>query len=974
METIGATEARTRFAELLRRVATEKVPIAIERRGKARVALVPMEYLQAIDAGGEPALPDTDVLYNQTERLAGLGHWEWDEVEDKCTYCSQELARMHGLSVEAFLRQSSLAADIASVHPEDRQRYGEVVNGLAEKRQGYEVEFRIQRQDGSYIDVREKAEPAFDEGGSLVRSFGFLQDITARKKSEEALKQSEALLKQAMLIARMGAWVWDDTSDECVHCAEELALIFGQSVEDYLATRGDGEGVTRFIHPDDRAHYTKTTEESIAAGRRYTVDFRESSADGTYLHLREVGEPIFSADGLKKYSIGIVQDLTELKDAEQALRLSQAALSRAQRQARIGNWCWDIPGNRLISCSEEYARILGVAIEEVPKLLGAQRKRVIHSEDRERVEKEFQRFDAGALDYEIEYRIVRPDGEIRHVLEIGETVCGHDGRAMEQTGTVQDITERKRSEEDLTRYRDELERRVEERTSELHESNALKATILDTAPDCVISIDRAGRIIEWNTAAEGTFGYPRHAVVGRTLVSLIIPAALRDAHTAGFERYLQTSETKMIGQRVETIGRRANGEEFPLEVAITAQVSDKSHIITAYLRDLTEEKKAEERLKQAQKMEAVGQLTGGVAHDFNNLLAVIQGNAELLDDKAGEDKVLTQAILRASARGAELTHRLLAFSRLQPLAARSTDLATLVAGLTDLLKRTLGATIEIETTAADDLAPVMADPGQLENALLNLAINARDAMQSGGKLTIGCHNVRLDEAFAARIPDVAAGDYVVLSVSDSGTGMSAEVQAQAFQPFFTTKEVGQGSGLGLSMIYGFVKQSGGHVTIYSEIGHGTTVKLYLLCAEGSFDPEGAIPVPGVPQGKGEAVLVIEDDDDVRALAEAMLKKLGYRAVSAADAASAKLLLDRGEKFDLVLSDVVLPGGVSGPEFAADLRRRIPGLAMIFMSGYPAEAAKRNGILGPDNVLLNKPFQMEDLARALRGALDGNFQE
>ncbi len=384
--------------------------------------------------------------------------------------------------------------------------------------------------------------------------------------------------------------------------------------------------------------------------------------------------------------------------------------------------------------------------------------------------------------------------------------------------------------------------------------------------------------------------------------------------------------------------------------------------------DVTARKAAEARLRQSQKMEAVGQLTGGVAHDFNNLLAVIMGNTDILIRRREYKKGSLESILKAAKRGAELTQRLLAFSRQQPLRPQAIDLKALVAGMSDLLTRSLGETIEIEIRADPGLQNALADAGQVENALLNLALNARDAMADGGKLTIECSNIRLDDFYVAENPDALAGDYCVLTVSDEGTGMTEEVKAHAFEPFFTTKEVGEGSGLGLSMVYGFAKQSGGHVTLYSEEGRGTTVKLYLPQAETPPAREDTSQEQEAPQGQGETILVIEDDPDVRDLAQQMLRGLGYRVIEAADAAAAQKVLAAGEAVDLVLSDVILSGGTSGPEFAEQARAVYPDLKIIFMSGYPAEAAKRSGVLGADQVLLNKPFRMHALAKALRQAL------
>jgi CheY-like chemotaxis protein len=290
--------------------------------------------------------------------------------------------------------------------------------------------------------------------------------------------------------------------------------------------------------------------------------------------------------------------------------------------------------------------------------------------------------------------------------------------------------------------------------------------------------------------------------------------------------------------------------------------------------------------------------------------------------------------------------------------------------MSDLLARVLGETVEYETNTSPSIWKASADSGQVENALLNLAINARDAMPNGGKLTIECSNVHLDETDLATNSDASAGDYVVLAVSDDGTGMTADVQAHAFEPFFTTKAVGEGSGLGLSMVYGFAKQSGGHVSIYSEAGQGTTVKLYLPRAvEAASGQRMREDVNTIPRGRGEVILVIEDDPDVRDLAVQMLENLNYQTVDVGDAANAHKVLAEGKPVDLVLSDVVLPGGTSGLQFAEEARGMYPSIKIVFMSGYSAEAAVRNGFLGPDQVLLNKPFQRSQLATALREMLD-----
>ena len=396
---------------------------------------------------------------------------------------------------------------------------------------------------------------------------------------------------------------------------------------------------------------------------------------------------------------------------------------------------------------------------------------------------------------------------------------------------------------------------------------------------------------------------------------------------------------------------------------------DWSRVIYA-IEDVSERARAEEQLRQAQKMEAVGQLTSGVAHDFNNLLAVIMGNAELLlGALQGKAAKQFDAVIKAAERGAELTHRLLAFSRKQTLQPRAVDLKALLGGMINLLDRTLGETIEIKTLSAQGLWWAEVDPGQLENALLNLVVNARDVMPEGGTLVIEASNANLDEASAHYHADLTPGDYVILAVSDSGSGMSPEVLERAFEPFFTTKEAGQGSGLGLAMVYGFAKQSGGHVTIYSEQGHGTTVKLYLPRMREEAAGAGDGTVTEVPRAKGETVLVVEDDADVRQLAVAMLEGLGYRVLQAPDGPAALVILDNCPPPELLLSDLVLPRGLSGPDVAEKVKRALPAIKVLFMSGYANHAARHRSLAMTDAELLNKPFSMRELALKVRGALD-----
>jgi PAS domain S-box-containing protein len=394
------------------------------------------------------------------------------------------------------------------------------------------------------------------------------------------------------------------------------------------------------------------------------------------------------------------------------------------------------------------------------------------------------------------------------------------------------------------------------------------------------------------------------------------------------------------------------------------------HVISSG-RDVTAQRDAESRLHQVQKMDAVGQLTGGVAHDFNNLLTVIIGALDFDPQRIPpEMRPSIDQALRAAERGAALTHRLLAFSRQQMLVSRKVDFNRLIGDMDELLRRTLGEHVEVELRLAHDLWPALADSGQVENSLLNLAINARDAMPEGGKLTIETANVHLDEDYANSNAEVLPGDYVMMAVTDTGTGMPPDVLAHAFEPFFTTKEIGKGTGLGLSMVYGFAKQSGGHVKIYSEIGHGTTVRLYLPRSSGLSAAAEASAAAAPRKGGGETILVVEDNPEVRRLVLRQLRELGYAVIEAANGPQALKILEDGAAIDLLFTDVVMPGGMTGRQLADAAKIRRPDLKTLFTSGYTEDSILRLGKLDPGVRLLSKPYRKHELARRVREALDG----
>lgn len=388
--------------------------------------------------------------------------------------------------------------------------------------------------------------------------------------------------------------------------------------------------------------------------------------------------------------------------------------------------------------------------------------------------------------------------------------------------------------------------------------------------------------------------------------------------------------------------------------------------------EVTDQVLRDEQLRQAQKMEAVGQLTGGIAHDFNNILAVVLGNLDLMTEHVRDHPECNQLAfkaIRAAERGALLTQRLLAFSRKQPLIPTPTNVNALVSGIEELLHGALGEQNQLEFVRAAGLWRCEVDPSQVENAVLNLAINARDSMRQGGKLTIETANAHLDDEYVAAQVDVKPGQYVMLAVTDTGCGMPSDVRSRIFEPFFTTKEVGQGSGLGLSMVYGFVKQSGGHVSVYSEEGEGTTIKIYLPRATVQDEQDAIKPIQvGDLSGQGQRVLVVEDEQLVRDLTRDLLLDLGYKVATAEAGPAALKIIEQSEAFDMLLTDAVLPGGMNGRELADAVKKRWPGMRVLYMSGYTENAIIHHGRLDRDAVLLQKPFRKKDLALKMREAL------
>ena len=664
---------------------------------------------------------------------------------------------------------------------------------------------------------------------------------------------------------------------------------------------------------------------------------REGAADYVVKHrLHRLGPAV-------RRAIVNAREVRERKRAEEFL-------SHAQAVAHIGSWEWDIVGDA-ITWSEETYRIFGLPPAHGPIAL-EHYLALIHPDDRDMVAGAVRRTLETAAPFEIDHRIVHPDGSIHFLHGRGGVVTDPTGRPVGMTGTVLDITARKRAEEAL------------------REANHQLQTLIASAPLAISSVDADGIVQTWNPAAERLFGWTAAEVVGRPVP--IVPDEKA-------EEFAELRRRVMHGESlngVELVRRKKDGAPITVTLFAAPLRDAKGRVtgILALIEDVTDVKRLEQQVFQAQKMEAIGRLAGGVAHDFNNLLTAILGSTDLLleslpSDHPGREEA--EETRKAALRAADLTRQLLAFSRQQVLAPRVLDLNEIVADLDRMLQRLIGEDIALRTVLAEDLGAVRADPGQLEQVIVNLAVNARDAMPDGGKLTIETLNVELQEAYLAARTVVVPGSYVMLAVSDNGAGMNAATQARVFEPFFTTKPKGQGTGLGLATVYGIVKQSGGYIWLYSEPGRGTTFKVYLPRVDAPVESARPDPVIAASLRGSETILLVEDQEEVRNLVRRLLEARGYHVLVAASGHDAlRLAAQHGESFDVLVTDVVMPG-MSGREVALLLAPAHPTMRVLYLSGYTDESIVRHGMLEPGIAFLQKPFTAEALARKVREVLDAS---
>jgi PAS domain S-box-containing protein len=800
--------------------------------------------------------------------------------------------------------------------------------------------------------------PVHDSAGKVVGLFGTCIETTEQVVATRRARKADERLQLALSAGHgVGTWDWDIRSDRVVADAR-FARWYGVDPQ-YAAAGAPIGSFLSSIHPDDQANVQAQIAEALRVGGDYVTEYRLTRPDGSLRWVSAQGKCLVGPNGEPLSFPGVTFDITARKVAEQQLRdLNQDLERQVAEQTRDRARTWEVSPELMGILNRDgyfeksnpaWEAILGWSEEEIRTTRFFD---FLHPEDLARTEDAWADAAQGKAALRFENRYRRKEGgwcwlSWVAVPEGDKVYC-----------TARHITADKA------------------RAEELQSATLERERLWQTSPDLLIVLDFAGVILRVNPAWTTILGYEVDELAGRDITEFAEPAqleatreALRRAaraplpmienqfrHKDGSPRWFSWVSSP-AGNRIYGIGRH----------------------VTAAKEASAALARAEDALRQSQKMEAVGQLTGGIAHDFNNLLAGISGSLELIQLRIAQNRLgglerYLNAAQSASRRASSLTQRLLAFARRQTLDSRPINVNRLVSGMEDLLRRSVGPLVALQVVAAAELWACKLDASQLESAVLNLCINARDAMApNGGRLTIETANNSLDERSAAE-HGLNAGQYVSLAVTDTGCGMSPEVIAQVFDPFFTTKPLGQGTGLGLSMVYGFIRQSGGQVRVYSTVGKGSTLCLYLPRYAGDTGADEISPEVAVDPGAGETVLIIDDEPTIRMVASEVLRENGYEVIEAEDGPSGLRVLQSQVSIDLLITDVGLPGGMNGRQVADAARSLRPNLKVLFITGYAESAVIGNGLLEGGMSIITKPFEMAVFANKVRELIDQSVRE
>lgn len=869
----------------------------------------------------EEQLRASEERFRQMAESIGEVFWLASAEATSILYINPAFERLWGRPCAELYANPKLWLEM--IHSEDRPQ---VVDALARLAQGevYNIEYRILRPDGTIRWINDRGYPQYDAAGGVMRTCGVAADITETKRIALALGAESAQRRALFEYSPDGIVVIDPQTARIVEFNPAAHRQLGYTREEFAALS------LQEIVADKTSEEIRAVVDQVTREGRLDFETRHRTKSGDVRVVRVTAQ-LVELSG-RTFHHGVWRDVTERRRADERVR----KLSRAVEQSPAVILITDRQGN-IEYANPRFTELTGYTLEEVqgrnPRLL---RSGETSEDDYRRL---WETITHGG-EWRGEFHNRRKDGSLFWEYASISPIVDEAGRVTHFLAVKEDITERKRAEAILRR----------------------QASLFEETYDAVLVWEWEGAITFWNRGAEQVYGYRHEDALGRKCHALLqteFPGGLEELHRALQQHGRWEGELRQ---------RTSAGKVLLVESRMVLVSEAGTSCVLEVNRDVSERHLLEEQLRQAQKMEAIGRLAGGVAHDFNNLLGVILGYSDLALEKIADAAVRkhVQEIHKAGKRAASLTRQLLAFSRKQVMEPRVINLNDLVHDMEKMLRRMIGEDIRLTTSLDAALGQVRVDPGQMEQVLMNLVVNARDAMPRGGTITLETRNAELDDRYVRQHVATKTGRYAQVSISDTGTGMDAATQARIFEPFFTTKK--EGTGLGLATVYGIVKQSGGNIWVYSEPGKGSTFRIYLPQVAGSEASTAPAAAASPPPGGTETILLVEDSTPLRDLTQEMLELFGYTVLSAEHPRQALLLAQQNAgKIDLLLSDVVMPE-MSGPQLAEKLKAMLPELQVLFISGYTDEAIVHHGILDPGQRLLSKPFSRETLAARVREAL------